>query len=160
MLFKHTHSVVNHFCLWNTNMIIREHNQDVLKTMHLLGSPSRSTFNRTMFRPTSNSHYSQYLEDLYILCNQKMSVQRSTYNLVHTYYESYNLFCRFSQEASKKQRIIDFCQEAGIVEILPYHECDITSQGQTDYLFCLTNLQIVKESFRFPVFITGESFVF
>ncbi|XP_056628835.1 uncharacterized protein tasor2 isoform X2 [Triplophysa dalaica] len=64
---------------------------------------------------------------------------------------------RFSQEASKKQRIIDFCQEAGIVEILPYHECDITSQGQPDYLFCLTNLQIEKESFRFPVFITDKS---
>ncbi|KAI7797992.1 putative protein FAM208B [Triplophysa rosa] len=64
---------------------------------------------------------------------------------------------RSSQEASKKQRIIDFCQEAGIVEILPYHECDVTSQGQPDYLFCLTNLQIQNESVRFPVFITDTS---
>lgn len=64
---------------------------------------------------------------------------------------------RSSQEARKKQRFIDCCQEAGIVEILPFHDCDVTSQGQPDYLFCLTHLQIQNASVRFPVFITDTS---
>ncbi|XP_067250593.1 protein TASOR 2 isoform X4 [Chanodichthys erythropterus] len=68
---------------------------------------------------------------------------------------------RSSPEGSKKQQFIDFCQKAGIVEVLPYHECDVISRDRPDYLFCLTRLQIQNASVRFPVFITDtptESF--
>ncbi|XP_073724191.1 uncharacterized protein tasor2 isoform X2 [Misgurnus anguillicaudatus] len=61
---------------------------------------------------------------------------------------------RSSREASKKQSFIDWCQEAGIVEILPYHDCDVISRGRPDYLYCLTRLQMQNSSVRFPVFIT------
>lgn len=75
-------------------------------------------------------------------------------------HESHNFFGRSSQEASKKQRFLDCCQEAGIVEVLPYHDCDVTSQSQPDYLFCLTRLQVENALVRFPVFITGENYGF
>ncbi|XP_056115730.1 uncharacterized protein tasor2 isoform X2 [Rhinichthys klamathensis goyatoka] len=68
---------------------------------------------------------------------------------------------RSSPEGSKKQQFIDCCQKAGIVEVLPYHECDVISRERPDYLFCLTRLQIQNASVRFPVFITDtptESF--
>ncbi|XP_051758450.1 uncharacterized protein LOC127517196 isoform X3 [Ctenopharyngodon idella] len=68
---------------------------------------------------------------------------------------------RSSPEGSKKQQFIDCCQKAGIVEVLPYHECDVISRDRPDYLFCLTRLQIQNASVRFPVFITDtptESF--
>ncbi|XP_077079732.1 uncharacterized protein LOC143732486 [Siphateles boraxobius] len=68
---------------------------------------------------------------------------------------------RSSPEGSKKQQFIDCCQKAGIVEVLPYHECDVISRDRPDYLVCLTRLQIQNASVRFPVFITDtptESF--
>ncbi|XP_058640088.1 protein TASOR 2 isoform X2 [Onychostoma macrolepis] len=68
---------------------------------------------------------------------------------------------RSSPEASKKQQFLDCCQKAGIVEVLPYHDCDVMSRDRPDYLFCLTRLQIQNASVRFPVFITDtptESF--
>ncbi|XP_067270398.1 protein TASOR 2 isoform X2 [Pseudorasbora parva] len=68
---------------------------------------------------------------------------------------------RSSPEGSKKQQFIDCCQKAGIVEVLPYHECDVISRDRPDYLLCLTRLQIQNASVRFPVFITDtptESF--
>ncbi|XP_043103207.1 uncharacterized protein tasor2 isoform X2 [Puntigrus tetrazona] len=61
---------------------------------------------------------------------------------------------RSSPEASKKQQFMDCCQKAGIVEVLPYHDCDVMSRDQPDYLFCLTRLQIQNASVRYPVFIT------
>jgi len=73
-----------------------------------------------------------------------------------TYNLTYNLLDRSSPEGSKKQQFIDCCQKAGIVEVLPYHECDVISRERPDYLFCLTRLQIQNASVRFPVFITGE----
>uniref|UniRef100_A0A8C2GFF0 Transcription activation suppressor family member 2 n=1 Tax=Cyprinus carpio TaxID=7962 RepID=A0A8C2GFF0_CYPCA len=68
---------------------------------------------------------------------------------------------RSSPEASKKQQFLDCYQKAGIVEVLPYHDCDVMSRDRPDYLFCLTRLQIQNASVRFPVFITDtptESF--
>ncbi|XP_052460754.1 uncharacterized protein LOC128018918 isoform X2 [Carassius gibelio] len=68
---------------------------------------------------------------------------------------------RSSLEGSRKQQFIDCCQKAGIVEVLPYHDCDVMSRDRPDYLFCLTRLQIQNASVRFPVFITDtptESF--
>lgn len=68
---------------------------------------------------------------------------------------------RCSPEAQMKKNFMDCCQEAGIVEVLPYHECDVISRDRPDYLRCLVCLQIQNASTRFPVFITDtqtESF--
>ncbi|XP_060788342.1 uncharacterized protein tasor2 isoform X4 [Neoarius graeffei] len=61
---------------------------------------------------------------------------------------------RCSPEAQRRKQFVDCCQEAGIVEVLPYHECDVISRGRPDYLRCLVCLQIQNISARFPVFIT------
>ncbi|XP_051964819.1 uncharacterized protein LOC127630954 isoform X2 [Xyrauchen texanus] len=61
---------------------------------------------------------------------------------------------RSCPESRKKQQFIDCCQEAGIVEVLPYHDCDVISRDRPDYLFCVTRLQIQNATIRFPVFIT------
>ncbi|XP_076860256.1 uncharacterized protein tasor2 isoform X4 [Brachyhypopomus gauderio] len=61
---------------------------------------------------------------------------------------------RCSPDAQKKKHFLDCCQEAGIVEVLPYHECDVISRDIPDYLHCLVRLQIQNVSARFPVFIT------
>ncbi|XP_036435276.1 uncharacterized protein tasor2 isoform X2 [Colossoma macropomum] len=68
---------------------------------------------------------------------------------------------RCSPEAQTRKHFMDCCQEAGIVEVLPYHECDVISRDRPDYLRCLVRLQIQNASARFPVFITdtpAESF--
>ncbi|XP_072537564.1 uncharacterized protein tasor2 isoform X2 [Salminus brasiliensis] len=68
---------------------------------------------------------------------------------------------RCSPEAQMRKNFMDCCQEAGIVEVLPYHECDVISRDRPDYLRCLVRLQIQNASARFPVFITdtqAESF--
>ncbi|KAL7884690.1 hypothetical protein AOLI_G00074600 [Acnodon oligacanthus] len=61
---------------------------------------------------------------------------------------------RCSPEAQTRKHFVDCCQEAGIVEVLPYHECDVISRDRPDYLRCLVRLQIQNASARFPVFIT------
>ncbi|KAF4072527.1 hypothetical protein AMELA_G00264050 [Ameiurus melas] len=61
---------------------------------------------------------------------------------------------RCSPEAQRRKQFIDCCQEAGIVEVLPYHECDVISRDRPDYLRCLVHLQIQNISARFPVFVT------
>lgn len=69
-------------------------------------------------------------------------------------------FChlsRLSAEAREKKNFISWCQEAGIVEVLPYHQCDHLSRDQPDYLTCLVHLQVQNVSARYSVFITGET---
>ncbi|XP_062855189.1 uncharacterized protein LOC134318281 [Trichomycterus rosablanca] len=61
---------------------------------------------------------------------------------------------RCSTEAMRRKQFMDCCQEAGIVEVLPYHECDVISRDRPDYLRCLVRLQIQNISARFPIFIT------
>lgn len=61
---------------------------------------------------------------------------------------------RCSPEAQRRKQFIDCCQEAGIAEVLPYHECDVISRDRPDYLRCLVHLQIQNISARFPIFIT------
>ncbi|XP_058841926.1 uncharacterized protein LOC117419802 isoform X2 [Acipenser ruthenus] len=56
-----------------------------------------------------------------------------------------------------KKFFMDCCQEAGIVEVLPYHECDLISQGKPEYLNCMLRLQVQHISARFAVFITDEA---
>uniref|UniRef100_A0A3Q3LYG5 Uncharacterized protein n=1 Tax=Labrus bergylta TaxID=56723 RepID=A0A3Q3LYG5_9LABR len=64
---------------------------------------------------------------------------------------------RLSQEAKEKKQLLNWCQEAGIIEVLPYHECDLMSRDQPDYLTCLVRLQVQNISARYTVFITGET---
>lgn len=67
------------------------------------------------------------------------------------------LISRLSAEAKEKKQFLNVCQEAGILEVLPYHECDLMSRDQPDYLTCLVRLQVQNISARYPVFITGET---
>ncbi|MEQ2313376.1 hypothetical protein AMECASPLE_001367 [Ameca splendens] len=63
---------------------------------------------------------------------------------------------RLSEEANQKKLFVYWCQDAGILEVLPYHECDQMTRDQPDYLECLLRLQVQHISSRFPVFITGK----
>ncbi|KAM7002166.1 protein TASOR 2 [Tautogolabrus adspersus] len=64
---------------------------------------------------------------------------------------------RLSQEAKEKKQLLNWCQEAGIIEVLPYHECDLMSRDQPDYLTCLVRLQVQNISARYTVFITDTA---
>ncbi|XP_034735523.1 uncharacterized protein tasor2 isoform X2 [Etheostoma cragini] len=64
---------------------------------------------------------------------------------------------RLSAEAKEKKHFINWCQEAGILEVLPYHECDLISREKPDYLTCLVRLQVQNISARYPVFITDTT---
>uniref|UniRef100_A0A3Q2ZP21 Uncharacterized LOC108230070 n=1 Tax=Kryptolebias marmoratus TaxID=37003 RepID=A0A3Q2ZP21_KRYMA len=63
---------------------------------------------------------------------------------------------RLSEEANEKKLFLCWGQDAGLLEVLPYHECDSVSKDQPDYLTCLLRLQVQHISARFPVFISGE----
>ncbi|XP_058500978.1 protein TASOR 2-like isoform X2 [Solea solea] len=64
---------------------------------------------------------------------------------------------RLSAEAKEKQFFLNSCRDAGILEVLPYHECDAMSRHQPDYLTCLVRLQVHNISARYPVFITDAT---
>ncbi|XP_013125988.1 uncharacterized protein tasor2 isoform X1 [Oreochromis niloticus] len=64
---------------------------------------------------------------------------------------------RLSAEAKEKKHFLYWGQEAGILEVLPYHDCDQMSKDQPDYLTCLVRLQVQKISSRFLVFITDTA---
>ncbi|XP_046889551.1 uncharacterized protein tasor2 isoform X3 [Hypomesus transpacificus] len=64
---------------------------------------------------------------------------------------------RSSAEAQEKKLYMDFCQETGMVEVLPYHECDVISKERPNYLQCLVRLQVQNIKARFPVFITDTT---
>ncbi|CDQ58198.1 unnamed protein product [Oncorhynchus mykiss] len=64
---------------------------------------------------------------------------------------------RSSAEAQGKKSFMDNCQEAGMVEVLPYHECDVISRTRPNYLHCLVRLQVQNVSARLPVFITDTT---
>ncbi|KAG7454644.1 hypothetical protein MATL_G00261920 [Megalops atlanticus] len=61
---------------------------------------------------------------------------------------------RSSTDARELKQFVDYCQEAGLVEVLPYHECDVISRDRPDYLLCLLRLQVQNATARFPIFIT------
>ncbi|XP_029008453.1 uncharacterized protein tasor2 isoform X2 [Betta splendens] len=63
---------------------------------------------------------------------------------------------RLSAEAKQKTHFLNWCQDTGILEVLPYHDCDLLSQDQPDYLACLVHLQVHNISARYPVFITDK----
>ncbi|XP_051238903.1 uncharacterized protein tasor2 isoform X3 [Dicentrarchus labrax] len=64
---------------------------------------------------------------------------------------------RLTAEAKEKKHFINWCQEVGILEALPYHECDLMSRDQPDYLTCLVRLQVQNISARYPIFITDTT---
>ncbi|MBN3292089.1 F208B protein, partial [Polypterus senegalus] len=53
-----------------------------------------------------------------------------------------------------KKYFMDFCQEAGIVDVLPYHDCDLISQDRPMYLECMQRLQVQYIASRLAVFLT------
>ncbi|CAL8360000.1 unnamed protein product [Lota lota] len=61
---------------------------------------------------------------------------------------------RFNAEEMEKKNLMKSCQETGIVEVLPYHECDQTCRPHPRYLKCLLQLQVQNITARFPVFVT------
>eukprot|EP00064_Thunnus_orientalis_P017653 superscaffoldBa00003811_g17738 len=61
---------------------------------------------------------------------------------------------RLSAEAKEKKHFLNWCQEAGLLEVLPYHECDLMSKDRPDYLSCLVRLQVQNVSARYLVFVT------
>uniref|UniRef100_A0A096MD55 Transcription activation suppressor family member 2 n=1 Tax=Poecilia formosa TaxID=48698 RepID=A0A096MD55_POEFO len=64
---------------------------------------------------------------------------------------------RLSEEANEKKLLMYWCQDAGILDVLPYHECDQMTREQPDYLACLLRLQVQHVSSRFLVFITDAT---
>lgn len=66
------------------------------------------------------------------------------------------LIFRFGAEAEERKRFISWCQDVGILEVLPYHECDPLSRDQPDYLSCMIRLQVQNISSRYSVFVTGK----
>ncbi|CAK6961651.1 uncharacterized protein LOC128358393 [Scomber scombrus] len=61
---------------------------------------------------------------------------------------------RLSAEAKEKKHFLNWCQETGLVEVLPYHECDLVTRDKPDYFSCLVRLQVQNVSARYPVFVT------
>ncbi|XP_041795719.1 uncharacterized protein tasor2 isoform X2 [Chelmon rostratus] len=64
---------------------------------------------------------------------------------------------RLSAEAKEKKHFFSWCQDVGILDVLPYHECDLTSRDQPDYLTCLVHLQVQNISARYHVFLTDTT---
>ncbi|CAN9498838.1 unnamed protein product [Ophioblennius macclurei] len=66
---------------------------------------------------------------------------------------------RLSAEAKEKKNFLVWGQDVGILEVMPYHECDLMSRDQPDYLTCLIRLQIQNIASRHTVFITDDTTV-
>uniref|UniRef100_A0A3B5QP31 Protein TASOR-like n=1 Tax=Xiphophorus maculatus TaxID=8083 RepID=A0A3B5QP31_XIPMA len=64
---------------------------------------------------------------------------------------------RLSEEANEKKLLMYWCQDADILDVLPYHECDQMTRDQPDYLACLLRLQVQHVSSRFLVFVTDAT---
>lgn len=63
---------------------------------------------------------------------------------------------RSQQDVQDRKHFLDCCQDAGIVDVLPYHECDVISRDQPNYFQCLVRLQVQNATTRYPVFVTGN----
>ncbi|KAM6936982.1 protein TASOR 2-like [Xenentodon cancila] len=64
---------------------------------------------------------------------------------------------RLNTEANEKKLFLHWGQDAGILDVLPYHDCDLVSKDQPDYLVCLRRLQVQNVSSRYTVFITDTT---
>lgn len=63
---------------------------------------------------------------------------------------------RVDSTAHKKNWILKSCQEANIIEVLHYHQCDSKSCTKSEQLKCLLNLQVQQISARFAVYLTDK----
>lgn len=82
------------------------------------------------------------------------------FKLCHSEYMLFFPINRLSAEAKEKTHFLNWCQDTGILEVLPYHDCDLMSKDQPDYLTCLVHLQVQNILARYPVFITGEILIY
>ncbi|XP_042351730.1 uncharacterized protein tasor2 isoform X2 [Plectropomus leopardus] len=110
-------------------------------------------FDRAALEPLSLCNMKKMAEIL-----QKLSRMEKWKWMLH-YRDSRRLKenARLSEEAREKKQFLNSCQEAGILEVLPYHECDLMSRDRPDYLTCLVHLQVQNISARYPVFITDTT---
>ncbi|XP_039375713.1 protein TASOR 2 isoform X4 [Mauremys reevesii] len=63
---------------------------------------------------------------------------------------------RVDSTAHKKNWLLKSCQEANIIEVLHYHQCDSKSCTKSEQLKCLLNLQVQQISARFAVYLTDK----
>uniref|UniRef100_A0A3B3ZQ86 Uncharacterized protein n=1 Tax=Periophthalmus magnuspinnatus TaxID=409849 RepID=A0A3B3ZQ86_9GOBI len=63
---------------------------------------------------------------------------------------------RLYPKAKEKTDLLNKCKEDGLLDILPYHECDLVSRQEPNYLQCLCHQQVQNISFRYPVFVTDS----
>ncbi|XP_055011431.1 uncharacterized protein LOC129409429 isoform X2 [Boleophthalmus pectinirostris] len=63
---------------------------------------------------------------------------------------------RLCPKAKDKTDLLNKCKEDGLLDILPYHECDLVSRQEPNYLQCLCHQQVQNISSRYPVFVTDS----
>ncbi|XP_072291456.1 uncharacterized protein tasor2 [Eucyclogobius newberryi] len=63
---------------------------------------------------------------------------------------------RLCPKAKEKTDLLNKCKEDGLLDILPYHECDLMSRQEPNYLQCLCRQQIQNISSRYPVFVSDS----
>ncbi|KAK7891898.1 hypothetical protein WMY93_023861 [Mugilogobius chulae] len=63
---------------------------------------------------------------------------------------------RLCPKAKEKTDLLNKCKEDGLLDILPYHECDLMSKQEPNYLQCLCHQQVQNISSRYPVFVTDS----
>lgn len=89
---------------------------------------------------------------MYTLCQQPLF---HAFNFFGQFCSALFIF-RVSADAEERKHFISWCQDVGILEVLPYHECDPLSRDQPDYLSCMIRLQVQNISSRYSVFVTGK----
>lgn len=63
---------------------------------------------------------------------------------------------RLCSGAKEKTDLLNKCKEDGLLDILPYHECDLMSREEPNYLQCLCRQQVQNISARYPVFVSDS----
>ena len=104
----------------------------------------------TSFLFCFKSHLLSSVLKIYLKKSNKRCGERWTWVVNHP------SFPRFNVVSMDKKNLMKSCQETGIVEVLPYHECDQTCRPHPRYLKCLLQLQVQNITARFPVFVTGK----
>ncbi|XP_061576989.1 uncharacterized protein LOC133443783 isoform X2 [Cololabis saira] len=61
---------------------------------------------------------------------------------------------RLSKEDNEKKQFLFWGKDTGMLEVLPYHDCDLVTKDEPDYLACLLRLQVQNVTSRYIIFIT------
>ncbi|CAL9696878.1 unnamed protein product [Knipowitschia caucasica] len=61
---------------------------------------------------------------------------------------------RLCPKAREKEYLLNKCKEEGLLDILSYHECDLMTRQEPNYLQCLCHQQVQNISARYPVFVS------